>query len=151
MSQALLLSYRYTAISKKVGEGFVASCGDVNGVSERSQQYGLLEFSQILSSQYGASIFSSVCACWHYLCMIHNTFRALYARCKMQDATKPSPTFFEIAVYSVVGSSGNDQLMNCTLSYMKMLFLKLYFELDLKYGHCLRVHLLPSDEHFRIW
>jgi len=54
-------------ISKKVGEGFVASCipsptctmGDVNGVSERSQQYGLWEFSQTLSSQYGAGLFSS--------------------------------------------------------------------------------------------
>ncbi|KAK3738718.1 hypothetical protein QZH41_018082, partial [Actinostola sp. cb2023] len=34
--------------------------GDVNGVSERSQQYGLWGFSQTLSSQYGASIFSSV-------------------------------------------------------------------------------------------
>jgi len=57
----------YTAISKNVGGGFVASCipspkctmGDVHGVSERSQQYGLWEFSQTLSSQYGASIFSS--------------------------------------------------------------------------------------------
>jgi len=43
--------------------------------------YGLWEFSQTLSSQYGAGIFSSVCACWHYLSMIHNTFRAWYTRC----------------------------------------------------------------------
>ena len=31
--------------------------------------------------------------------MIHNTVRAWYATCKMQHATKPSSTFFEIAVY----------------------------------------------------
>jgi len=29
----------------------------------------------------------------------HSAFRAFYATCKMQDATKPSSTFFEIAVY----------------------------------------------------
>jgi len=56
--------------------------GDVNGVSERSQQYGRLwEFSQTLSSQYGVGIFSSVFACRHCWHMIHNTFRAWYARC----------------------------------------------------------------------
>ena len=31
--------------------------------------------------------------------MIHNTVRAWYATCKMQHATKPSSTFFEIAVF----------------------------------------------------
>jgi len=112
----------YTAISKKVGEGFVASCipspkctmGDVNEISERSQQYiyWLWEFSQTLSSQYGAGIFSSVCACWHYLYMIHNTFRAWYARCNMQDATKPSPSFFEIAVSLGLSVNGVKAGMN---------------------------------------
>jgi len=31
--------------------------------------------------------------------MIHNTFWAWYATCKVQHAIKPSPTFFEIAVF----------------------------------------------------
>jgi len=85
VSQALLLSYRYTAISKKVGEGFVASCGDVNGVSERSQQYGLLEFSQTLSaSQYGASILF-FCMCMLTLFMYDPQYISGFV-CKMQDA-----------------------------------------------------------------
>jgi len=71
--------------------------GDVNGVSERSQQYGLWEFSQTLSSQYGAGMFSSVYACWHYLYMIHNTFRAWYATCN-----KTFTNLFEIAVYTPI-------------------------------------------------
>jgi len=57
--------------------------GDVNGISERSQQYELWEFSQTLSSQYGASIFSSVHADTIYIwSTMHFGLGMQDARCK---------------------------------------------------------------------
>jgi len=64
-----------------------------------------------LRNMDGASIFSSVCACWHYLF----TYDPQYISglvCNMQDATKPSPTFFEIAVYQWIFVSSSHPLLS---------------------------------------